>query len=253
MNCYNSSKYLNEAIDSVINQTYKNWEIIFWDNQSTDQSAKVFKAYNDNRLKYYYSPNHTSLGLARNKALKKAKGQFCAILDCDDTWHPRKLEIQLLNKKINDQIGVIYSDYNIISSSGIIKENSSKSNKFEEGYIFNSILTEKITACWPTVIFNTNLLNKVGSFNDYKYLEDLDVLLRISANYKFIYFNEKLASYRIHSDQASVNYKDMLKEKFMIHKYWIEIWSKKNALSNNKINLIKKAKSKAYTIAGNAT
>ena len=56
MNCYNGEEYLSHAINSVLNQTYKNWEIIFWDNQSTDKSAEIFKAYNDKRLKYYSAP-----------------------------------------------------------------------------------------------------------------------------------------------------------------------------------------------------
>ena len=55
MNCYNGEKYLQEALDSVINQTYKNWEIIFWDNQSTDNSSFILKSYKDHRIKYFYS------------------------------------------------------------------------------------------------------------------------------------------------------------------------------------------------------
>ena len=74
MNCYNGERYLEEAIDSIIDQTYNNWELIFWDNQSTDKSANIFKKYNDKRLKYYYSNKHTLLYEARNFALKKSKG-----------------------------------------------------------------------------------------------------------------------------------------------------------------------------------
>nr|MCH9813328.1 glycosyltransferase [Campylobacterota bacterium] len=68
INCYNSDTYLKEAIESVFNQTYQNWEIIFWDNQSTDRSAEIIKSYNDNRIKYFYAPVHTPLGEARNLA-----------------------------------------------------------------------------------------------------------------------------------------------------------------------------------------
>ena len=77
VNCFNGEKYLREALDSVITQTYKNWEIIFWDNQSTDKSAEIFKSYKDNRLKYYYASSHSSiLYEARNYALEKANGDF---------------------------------------------------------------------------------------------------------------------------------------------------------------------------------
>ena len=61
MNCYNGEKYLREAIDSVLAQTYENWELIFWDNQSADDSASVINSYNDDRIRYFYAKNHTNL------------------------------------------------------------------------------------------------------------------------------------------------------------------------------------------------
>ena len=61
MNCYNGEEYLRDAIDSVINQTYDNWELIFWDNVSTDKSAEIFKSYKDKRLKYYCASAHTKI------------------------------------------------------------------------------------------------------------------------------------------------------------------------------------------------
>ena len=81
MNCFNGEKYLKQAIDSVLAQTYRNWEIIFWDNQSTDGSAEIFTSYRDSRLKYFYAPEHTRLYEARNCALEKAEGELIAFLD----------------------------------------------------------------------------------------------------------------------------------------------------------------------------
>lgn len=86
MNCYNGEKYIREAIDSVINQTYENWELIFWDNQSSDSSAKRFLEYDDPRLKYFCAQKHTELGDARVEAMNKAKGSWVGILDVDDIW-----------------------------------------------------------------------------------------------------------------------------------------------------------------------
>ena len=68
MNCFNGEKYLKEAIDSIINQTYNNWEIIFWDNLSTDNSATIVSQYNETRIRYYQSEKHTLLGEARDHA-----------------------------------------------------------------------------------------------------------------------------------------------------------------------------------------
>ena len=68
MNCYNGQKYLQEALDSIINQTYKHWELIFWDNQSTDQSREIFHRYDDARFRYFLAPEHTDLGGGRARA-----------------------------------------------------------------------------------------------------------------------------------------------------------------------------------------
>ena len=83
MNCHNGDKYIKEAINSITKQSYKNWELIFFDNASSDDSAKIVKKYNDKRIKYYYS-KFVNLGIARKKALGKCKGDFIAFLDCDD-------------------------------------------------------------------------------------------------------------------------------------------------------------------------
>ena len=71
MNCFNGEKYLEEAINSVINQTYNDWELIFWDNESTDNSEKIIKNYKDHRIQYFKSQSHTSQYEARNKGLEK--------------------------------------------------------------------------------------------------------------------------------------------------------------------------------------
>jgi glycosyltransferase involved in cell wall biosynthesis len=110
MNCHNGEKYLKQAINSILTQTYENWEIIFWDNQSNDESAKIFKDYNDDRLKYYLADTHDEiLNRARNSALKKAKGEYIAFLDTDDWWLPKKLEMQI--PLFDDsEVGLVYGN-----------------------------------------------------------------------------------------------------------------------------------------------
>ena len=73
MNCYNGQEFLKHSIESVISQTYKNWELIFWDNKSTDNSSKILKKYKDKRIKYFYAKKYTTLYEARNLAIKKQK------------------------------------------------------------------------------------------------------------------------------------------------------------------------------------
>ena len=114
INCYNGQKYLADAIDSVFSQTYDNWEIIFWDNQSKDQSASIYKNFKDERLKYYYAKKHTSLYEARNLAIKKAKGKYIAFIDTDDLWVKNKLLLQIKKFK-NEKVCLVYSNYYILN------------------------------------------------------------------------------------------------------------------------------------------
>jgi glycosyltransferase involved in cell wall biosynthesis len=94
INCYNGERYLREAIDSVYAQSFEDWEIIFWDNASTDQTPNIAATY-DSKLKYFRSIQLITLGAARREAVLKATGEWIAFLDCDDSWFPDKLQTQL--------------------------------------------------------------------------------------------------------------------------------------------------------------
>ena len=109
MNCFNGELFLKDSIESVINQTYENWELIFWDNRSKDKSAEIFKSYKDKRLKYFYADEHTSLYKARNLAIDQSKGNFISFIDTDDLWNKDKLELQMPYFK-NPEVGVVYSN-----------------------------------------------------------------------------------------------------------------------------------------------
>ena len=109
MNCHNGEKYLKDAINSIIIQSYKNWELIFFDNASTDNSSNIVKNFKDKRIKYHYS-EFVNLGVARKKAFSLCKGEYVAFLDSDDYWVKNKLSLQVnqLNKFIN--CGVSFSN-----------------------------------------------------------------------------------------------------------------------------------------------
>ena len=110
MNCYNGQEFLKHSIESVISQTYKNWELIFWDNKSTDNSSKILKKYKDKRIKYFYAKKKTTLYEARNLAIKKSKGEFIGFLDVDDFWIKNKLELQVPLFQEN-KVGLVYSNF----------------------------------------------------------------------------------------------------------------------------------------------
>ena len=109
VNCYNSELYINDALDSALSQTYENFEIIVWDNLSTDNTKEIVNSFKSDKIKYFLSTEHTSLGMARNNAIRHSSGSYIAFLDSDDIWLPTKLEKQIPEFE-DDSIGLVISD-----------------------------------------------------------------------------------------------------------------------------------------------
>ncbi len=203
INCYNGEDYLEESIKSVLSQTYKNWEIIFWDNQSKDNSAKIFRSYNDKRFKYYYAPQHTSLYQARNEAIKKSSGEFIAFLDVDDFWENDKLELQIpLFKDL--EVGVVYGNYFIYNQKLNTKKIFLKKNKYR-GLILSNLL-KKYNIGLVTIVIRKIFLEKLKlSFdNRFNIIGDFDLMIRLSTKYKFDYIDKPIATYRLHEKNESL-------------------------------------------------
>ena len=101
LNCYNGEKYLQQALNSIEKQSYKNWELIFGTIDLQIIVKNIFKSFKNKKFKYYFSKKHTSLYKARNLALKKSRGQFISFIDADDLWEKNKLrdQVKLFLKK----------------------------------------------------------------------------------------------------------------------------------------------------------
>ena len=110
INCHNGEKYLDKTIKSVLGQNYKHWEIIFFDNNSTDKSSFLLKKYKDRRIKYFKSQKKHSLYKARNLAVGKSKGELISFLDADDWWVKSKLNKQVKVFLKDQTIDVLYSN-----------------------------------------------------------------------------------------------------------------------------------------------
>jgi len=204
INCFNGESYLKEAIESVYSQTYQNWEIIFWDNQSTDNSSKIIKSYSK-KIKYFYSQNHTSLGEARNLALQKTNGDWIAFLDVDDVWLHTKLEkqVNIINKD-NENIGFIYGKCKIINEKP--RKNNFSPKKFldlPEGNIFSSLAIDNYVPLVSALI-NRKKLAEIGGFpKNLNYAEDYHIFLHMSHKYKVRALQEICCFYRVHENNLS--------------------------------------------------
>ena len=124
INCFNGEKYIGDAINFALRQTYPDFELIIWDNQSTDNTLSVIKTFHDPRINYCYAPEHTTLARARNNAVECAKGAWIAFLDCDDIWLPEKLFLQVaVIKAAPCSLSIVYGRYTVTSSVDNSDEN----------------------------------------------------------------------------------------------------------------------------------
>ena len=202
MNCYNGEKYLREAIESVIAQTYKNWELIFWDNRSADQSADIIQSYDDERFRYFYAPKHTLLYEARNYALEKASGEFFAFLDVDDWWVPEKLEKQL-PLFVNPEVGLVYGNYWFEN-----EQKGSLETTFNEqlpfGFIMNDLLKKYVVGLLTIVIRRTAFESLDHPFDPrYHIIGDFDLVIRMARKWQLTCVQSPVATYRYHQNNES--------------------------------------------------
>ena len=206
MNCFNGEIYLREALKSILAQTYQNWELIFWDNKSTDQSADIFKSYKDDRLKYYYSPKHTNLGGGRAKAYPLLRGEFIAILDTDDLWLPNKLEEQL--KCFDDEnIGISITNTEFFSkkrSKVLYKKPPT------QGWVTHELLKNNYVPLLTVMLRCSFVQSLEYAFDpDFSLIAVFDLIVLTCTVSKLAYIPKVLAKWRVHNASVRWTFKDL--------------------------------------------
>ena len=195
---------LQRALDSVINQTYKAAEIIVVDNGSSDGTLKFLREQYPKIT--ILTENKIGVSSARNKGIKKSINQWIALLDSDDAWHPRKLEIQ------TSMLDSALKEYNLIHTDEVWFRNNKhinqlKKHKKQGGYIFERCLS--LCCISPSsVLFKKNILDKVGLFDEsLPVCEDYDMWLKICSSEEVLFAQDKLTyKYGGHKDQLSKSY-----------------------------------------------
>ncbi len=223
MNCHNGEKYLKHSIKSVISQRYKNWEIIFFDNCSTDQSISLIKSFKNKKIRIYKSKKYLTLYAARNSAVKYAKGSYIAFLDTDDIWHPSKLNLQIkyiLEKKKD----FVFSNFYYLK--GKKKSINKKMRSFKEGFVTQSLLDHYGLGIL-TVLMSKNFFKKKKFDPKYEIIGDFDYFLNLSINNYYGYINKPLAYYRVHENNFS-------QKKISLWIDELKKWLKKNKTILNK-------------------
>jgi len=204
MPVYNRTSYLDEAIKSVLNQTYRNYEFIIVDDGSTtDKVREIVSCYPE--IKYYKQQNK-GISAARNKGIDLSNGEYIAFIDDDDVWLHDKLEKQInfLNNNKDKSIGILSTWFYVINEYGQI---TCKKGNIVEGKIGDMILLNGNIVNPPSsVVIKRECISTVGGFNeDLIGVEDMDLWYRISQCYEVYSLNEFLIKYRVHQDNISRN------------------------------------------------
>jgi glycosyltransferase involved in cell wall biosynthesis len=233
INCFNSELFIKDSIISVLNQTYKNFELIIFDNCSTDNTAKIIKSFKDTRIKYFKSEKKHSLGKARDLATKKSKNKWVAFIDSDDLWVSTKLSEQVELVNINRSIGLVYTDFLYIDKeSSVLKKKSY--TKFYDKSVFENLLNENYI-CFSSVFFNKKIIKSKNFFNPIlKNSEDFDLLLKITQKNSLGYIKKKLVKYRVHENNLT---KFQTKRSFSEWQYLIYLYSKNHIKEKKKIKI----------------
>ena len=214
INCYNGERFLDDTLKSVLQQDYEYWEIIFWDNCSTDKSAEIFKKYSDKRFKYFLATEHRNLAHAKASAVEQACGDWLGFLDADDVWFANKLSKQVkIIERSAPQVALIYGRMELILESEPIKHSLgnrvkkdqifNRKRKLPEGNIFNQLTFENFIP-QPSILIKKKAYFDVGGVDvSLKFAWDYDLTLKITKKYLAKALNEKCCGYRIHGSNLS--------------------------------------------------
>lgn len=212
---YNCERFIGETIESVLKQTYKNWEMIIVDDCSTDNTYEVVKKYadNDSRIKYYLLEENSGAAVARTKAMQLATGDYMAFLDSDDLWISNKLECQLKFMKENNY-NFTCTEYEQIDENG---KSLNKVIKVKNKTNYNGVLLSCPVGN-STVMYNVSKMGKFQVPNIRKRNDDA-LWLQMLKKEEYIYgLDNILMEYRIRTNSISSNKLDLVKYHWYLYR-----------------------------------
>ena len=215
INCRNGEEFLRETLKTLMKQTYKDFELIFWDNCSTDSSSKIAHTF-DSRLRYFRGEEMLPLGAARNKALEKTNGEYVAFLDCDDLWDERKIEKQVAELDKDSSVGMVFTNFKRLNMlSGI-------TDIFDKKAVYKKLDFEDLVGnysfCLSSFMIRKDAIEGLDHiFNDeFKYAEEFELFSRIAYNWKTVYLPEPLVTYRIHRNMNTIQLRDRIGSEYQM-------------------------------------
>jgi len=201
MPVYNGEKYLKEAIGSILNQTFKNFEFLIINDGSTDKSVKIIESYNDNRIKLIHNSQNFKIIKTLNRGIGLAKGKYLARMDCDDISLPGRLEKQFHYLENHPEVGVCGTAFKVIDDNG---RDVSVVKFPKTSAVIQWLLFFSNPLAHPTVMMNTSLVKKIGGYRpEALHCEDYDLWFRLTESSKIINLEEVLLCLRKHNKNIS--------------------------------------------------
>lgn len=228
MAAYNHEKYIAEAIESVLNQTSPDLELVIVDDCSKDNSKEIIRAYQekDGRVRAFFHPNNLGIARTANDALKATKGKYISFIGSDDLWVPTKLECQL-KILVDQEDSVVWSEGDIINAEG-----ASTGQKFTDfnvrgdrptsGRIYKEIINENYIF-GQSLLFKREYAEGLGFNPDLKYLCDYQFVVDLAYEHDFLFIPQSLAKYRIHGKNTICRDEEgWLVDRILLRSYFLQ-------------------------------
>ena len=235
---YNRAHLMGRAIQSVLNQTYQDFEIIVVDDASTDNTEEAVRSLKDERIRYIRHEKNKGAGAARNTGIRAANGEYIAFQDSDDEWLPEKLEKQMkVFENAPPEVGVVYTGFwrieknkkNYIPSSWVTQKNGNIHKELLKGNFIGT----------PATLIKRECFKKVGLFDEYfSALEDWELWIRISKYYHFKFINELLVVSYYTPNSVNNNQDALIRAlKLILEKHFEDIKKDKKVQANHYLGI----------------
>ena len=211
---YNSAAYTLETVESILAQTYSNFELIVVDDGSTDHTQEALKPYLD-RIRYIYKENGGACS-ARNLGIRESKSTYVACLDCDDLWLPEKLEYSVKALEENPQAAFVFGDCYTIDPEG--KQVGLLKYDFDLQNAYKGLMVKNFVPA-PTVVMRRSCLEQVELFDEQIFIPaDWDLWLRLAKQFPICYVDKALSQYRFASNYTLRHIEKSLNENLYVLK-----------------------------------
>lgn len=235
---YNRALLLGRAIQSVLNQTYQDFELIVVDDASSDNTEEVVRSFADPRIHYLRHEKNRGAAVARNTGIEASQGGYMAFLDSDDEWLADKLEKQMkVFEDVSSMVGVVYTDMWRIGQNGVRRYWHSSRITPEDGIIYyDQLINDRLTGIGiQSAVIRRECFAKVGMFDEaLPRLIDKDLFIRLSKQFYFSHIAEALVNY--HETEKRISSDDNLlieAQRLILEKYYFDIAKSRKSLARH--------------------